>query len=98
MEKHLCLRFIRHPNLPPFDASLGGARVPRDRRYANPGTPCSSSGLVRPTFDPGASLPQDLTEDPFVAHMPASDYTGDVIMYSMDKGHDDVRPKQLASG
>ena len=71
------------PNPPTFDPSLGDAVVPRERRET-PGT-SSSSGLVRLTPGPGASLPRDLTEDPTVAHIADSDSSGYVIMYSNDR-------------
>ena len=72
------------PNPPTFDPSLGDTVVPRERRYASPGT-SSSSGLVRLTPGPGASLPRYLTEDPTVAHITVSDSSGYVIMYSTDR-------------
>ena len=84
MEKHLFLRFTRHAQSSTFDASLGDARVPRERRQDTHGTSSSSSGLVRLTPGPGAALPQDRVEDPFVAHIPDSNYTGYVVMYATD--------------
>ena len=83
MDKRLSLRFT-WPSPPPFDASLGD-RVPRERRYEPSGASSSSSGLVRLTLGPGASLPQDLVEDPSVAHISVANYTGYAVMYSADR-------------
>ena len=66
------------PGPPPFEAS-------RERKQDTHGTASSSSDLVRLPPGPGASLPQDLAEDPSVAHTSASYYTGDVVMYSEDR-------------
>ena len=41
--------------------------------------------LLRLTLGFGASLPLGLTENPSVAHIPASNYTGYVVMYSTDR-------------
>ena len=73
------------PSPPPFDASLGDARVPRERRQDTHGTSSSSSGFARLTLGPGASLPQDLVEDPSVARISVSSYTGYAVMYSTDR-------------
>ena len=67
------------PSPPSFDPTRGDTVVPRERS-ATPGA-SSSSGPVRLTPGPGASLPTDLTEEPTVAHIPDSDDSGYVIMY-----------------
>ena len=58
------------------------ASAPRERRKGTQGTSNSSTGPLRLTPGPGASLCQDLTENPNMAHIPASNYTGYVVTYS----------------
>ena len=58
--------------------------VPHERRYETPGTN-SSSGLVRLTPGPNASLARDLAENHTVAHITVSDASGYVIVYSDDR-------------
>ena len=69
---------------PKFDESLGDRRsdtplalnlVPRERTHESPGA-ASSSGPVRLTHGPCASVPPNLTEDPRVARIVPSVYTG----------------------
>ena len=55
--------------------------VPRERTQFSLGA-ASSSGPVRLTLGPCASLPPDLTEDPKVARIVCSTYKGHVIMYT----------------
>ena len=54
--------------------------VPRERTQDSPGAG-SSSGPLRLTRGPCASLPPDLVEDPKVAHTVPSTYKYYVIMY-----------------
>ena len=85
------------PGPPPFEASVGNARVPRERRQDTHGTASSSSGLVRLTPGPGASLPQDLAEDPICgphARLQLYRLCGHVFN---GQDHDYARSRQLAS-
>jgi len=78
---------------PKFDESKGDRRsdtpltlnlVPRERTHESLGAG-SSSGPVRLTPGPCATLPTDLTEDPLVARIVPSMYNGHVIMYTTNK-------------
>ena len=69
---------------PRFDESKGDRRtdtpltlslVPRERTHESPGAG-SSSGPVRVTPGPCATLPTDLTEDPLVARIVPTMYNG----------------------
>ena len=75
---------------PKFDIARGGRAldphhtfsfVPRERTQDTPGASSSSAGPLRLTRAPCASPPYDLTEDLRVAHIPVTNYTGDVVMY-----------------
>ena len=85
------------PGPPRFDPALGGRRggpppalriVPRERTQDTLGSG-SNSGPARPTLrlspGPCASLPLDLTDDPKVAQIVPSAYTGHVTMYTNTK-------------
>ena len=85
------------PGPPMFDPAMGdrmGGPPPtlrlvlRERTQDTPGAG-SSSGPVRltPLLPPGpcASLPPDLTDDPKVAQIVPSTYTGHVVMYTNNK-------------
>ena len=81
------------PGPPNFDESKGDRRtdtpltlslVPRERTHESCGAG-SSSGPVRLTPGPCASLPLDLAEDPLVAKIVPSVYNGHVIMYTKTK-------------
>ena len=65
---------------PPPTLSLG----PREWTKYTPGAG-SGSGPVRLAPGPYASLPPDLTDDPKVAQIVSSTYTGHVIMYTNNK-------------
>ena len=78
---------------PKFDVARGDQRqeppltlnlVPRERTQESPGA-AASSGPVRLTLGPGASLTFDLTEYPKVARMVPFTYKGHVIMYTNTK-------------
>ena len=78
------------PGPPKFYESKGDRRtdtpltlslVPRERTHDSPGAG-SSSGPVRLTPGPCATLPTDLTEDPLVARIVPTMYNGHVIMYT----------------
>ena len=78
---------------PKFDESKGDRRtdtpltlslVPRERTHESLGVG-SSSGPVRLTPGPCATLPTDLTEDPLVARIVPTMYNGHVIMYTANK-------------
>ena len=93
LEKSLSQLFARHAWPPKFDESLGDRRrdtplalnlVPRERTHEASGVG-SSSGPVRLTPGPCASLPLDLAEDPLVAKIVPSVYNGHVIMYTNTK-------------
>ena len=58
--------------------------VPRERTHESSGVG-SSSGPVRLTPSPCASLPLDLAEDPLVAKIVPSVYNGHAIMYTKTK-------------
>ena len=66
------------PNPTKVKFRVGGGRV-----LMAPQSSSTSPLLLTP--GPGASLPPNLAEDPKVAHIPASNYTGYVVMYSTDK-------------
>ena len=78
---------------PTFDSALGDRRqetpltlnlVPHERTQESPGA-ASSSGPVRLTLGPCASLPHDLTEDPKVARIVPSTFKWHVVMYTNTK-------------
>jgi hypothetical protein len=78
---------------PKFDESKGDRRtdtpltlslVPRERTHESLGVG-SSSGPVRLTPGPCATLPTDLTEDPMVARIVSTMYNGHVITYTTNK-------------
>ena len=71
------------PSPPLVDAAIGDARDPLKRRQS----PDVKFLFRSCAFDPlsRCSLPQDLVEDPYVAHIPDSNYTGYVVMYSADR-------------
>ena len=81
------------PGPPKFDESKGDRRtdpslslslVPRERTRESLGV-ASSSGPVRLTPGPCATLPTGLIEDPLVARIVPSRYNGHVIMYTDNK-------------
>ena len=67
------------PGPPSFDSSQGDTVVPRER--SDPGA-SSTAALVRLSPGPGAAPLRTLTEEPTVAHVPESDDTGYMVMYS----------------
>ena len=78
---------------PKFDESKGDRRtdtsltlslVPRERTQESPGAG-SSSGPVRLTPGPCATLPTGLIEDPLVARIVPTRYNGHVVMYTDNK-------------
>ena len=78
---------------PRFDVALGDRRtdtpltlnlVLREQTQESSGA-ASSSGPVRLTPGPCATLPLGLTEDPFVARIVPTRYNGHVIMYTDSK-------------
>ena len=82
------------PGPPQFDSPIGdggslsqcrGCGAPREQRQDTYGTSSSSAGPLRLTLGPGASLPPDLSEEPKVAHIPASNCTGYVVMFSANR-------------
>ena len=90
LEKSISQRFARHAK---FNESLVDKRrdtplalnlVPRERTHEPYGAG-SSSGPVRLTPSPCASLSLDLAEDPLVAKVVPSVYNGHVIMYTKTK-------------
>ena len=81
------------PGPPKFDESKGDRRtdtpltlslVPRERTHECPGAG-SSSGPVRLTPGPCATLPTGLTEDSLGARIVPSRYNGHVVMYTDNK-------------
>ena len=84
------LGMLGHPQ---FDQSRGDRRTdpslslslfPRERTRESPGA-ASSSGPVRLTPGPCATVPTGLTEDPLVARIVPTRYNGHVIMYTDNK-------------